>query len=811
MNRFKDHFVRFCFSIFLILPPFLLGGVYSHLGTNLLIISILAAVSLCFFTYLLIYKKRVVISSATLLLLFVAGIALLQLIPLWPSLLKILTPQGHYFHLTEGSGARPLTMSVPDTLYSTMRIAVLIFFSIIIARTVYLGKKLWKQAVIDTIIYVSTAVIFISAALRIVNAKSWLYGNLRSPGFLLDPILINPNHAAAFFGISALLSLTSIYSTDFGRKKIFYGSLFFLHSIAVAATLSRGGILAFAVSLIFFIFMKKAGSYEKEGAKFYFSIIFFLLAAGVVFHTGYALLEKEFDFKRDGYFSKIEEIKTVREYSSDFLITGSGLGSFSKVYPYYQDNPERRFTELENEPLQFVLENGVFAAFAVFFILVWLIVRGKRDSKRNSGLISVLIFVLMHNTVDFNLHNFSTLFPVIAVLVLVVEPVELVGFKRIFLLSASIAVIFAVFLILSTEKGRKMAGYSENYSYGELIYNYPADYSVPMNKAIEKLNSSVAAEMSSAGQYTSAAMSKAPRYYFTRYIAGNYLLRLGSVEQALVLYRKSIEQSGSKYPAILRKIYQDLKNAGIGEKITEVISVNDGNIIELEKFLFETSKTDKVSLEYIHSNENLFFLSAIRSYIDKKEYDAAERLILRIESSGKGGDSKESKGMILMYKGMILESRKEHRAAFEHYLKGAEITGSFHDHLRAAYCALNLDKAAVDKAEIGVKSALLKSSGNIAHYYKWLSRREFMNDSFADGLKYLEKAADMSNSPGWRFELANVYSRRGMYYVSVKHLLKIKKEHPAFSTDTINLRIEEEKKKLSDKEQKNFKELMFGN
>jgi tetratricopeptide (TPR) repeat protein len=751
-----------------------------------------------------------VISSATLLLLFVAGIALLQLIPLWPSLLKILTPQGHYFHLIEGSGARPLTMSVPDTLYSTMRIAVLIFFSIIIAKTVYLGKKLWKQTVIDTIIFLSTAVIFISAALRIVNAKSWLYGNLRSPGFLLEPILINPNHAAAFFGISALLALTSIYSTDFGRKKIFYGSLFFLHSIAVAATLSRGGILAFAVSLIFFIFMKKAGSYEKEGAKFYFSIIFFLLAAGVVFHTGYALLEKEFDFKREGYFSKIEEIKTVREYAADFIITGSGMGSFSKVYPHYQDDPERRFTELENEPLQFILENGIFAAFAVFFILVWLIVKGKRDSKRNSGLISVLIFVLMHNTVDFNLHNFSTLFPVIAVLVLVVEPVELTGFKRMFLLSASIAVILLIFLTLSTEKGRKMAGYSENYSYGELIYNYPADYSVPMYKAIEKLNSSATAEMSSAGQYTSAAMSKAPRYYFTHYIAGNYMLRLGSVEQALVFYRKSVELSSDKYPVILRKIYNDLKAAGLSGKITEVISINDSNIIELERFLFETSKTDKVSLEYIHSNEDLFFLSAIKSYIDKKDHDAADRLILRIESSRKE-ISKESKGMILMYKGMILESRKEHRAAFEHYSKGAEITGSFHDHLRAAYCALNLDKTAVDKAETGVKSALLKSSGNIAHYYKWLSRREFMDDSFADGLKYLEKAADMSNNPGWRFELANVYSRRGMYYVSVKHLLKIKKEHPAFITDSINRRIEEEKKKLSDKEQKNFKELMLGN
>ncbi|HSW59437.1 MAG TPA: O-antigen ligase family protein [bacterium] len=809
MNRFKDHFVRFCFSIFLVLPPFLLGGVYSHTGTNLLIISILSAVSLCFFSYLLIYGKPLLISSIFFPLAATLLYAVFQLVPLPLTILELISPRAHFFHLLEGSGARPLTMSIPDTLYSVMRISVLILFSIIAARTVYLGKRKWKQTLIDTIIFISTVVIFISAALRIVDAQTWLYGALRHPGFLLDPILINPNHAAAFFGISAILSLTSIYSHDFSRKKIFYGSLFFIHSIAVVSTLSRGGILAFAASLIFFLLMKRTGSDEEKGnAKLYLAVSSLLLALFVVFQTGYVLLEKEFDFEREGYFSKIEEMETVRDYMGDFYLTGSGLGSFSKVYPYYQNDPERRFAELENEPVQFLLENGIFFGIFIFAMLLWIIAKGRKDIKRNSGFMSVFVFVLLHNTIDFNLHNFSTLFPVIAVAVLTVEPLELSGKKRIPAIILCIAASLFLLLMTLSESGRKAAGYGENFSYDELVYSYPADYSVPMNKAIEKLNATQKEETGIAGKYATFAMLKAPRYYFTHYLAGNYLLRLGSIDPALQFYRKSIELSGSKYPLIIRKIYNDLKSAGKNEEITRIISVSEGNTSELERFLFEISRTDSSSLKFIHSNEELFFLSAIRGYLDRKEFDSAETLIAKIESSKKDLPD-ESRGRLLIYKGLIFENRKDYRQAFEHYSEGAALTGGFFDHLQAAYCSLHLDKEAIDKAEKGMKSPLLKSSKNIVHYYKWLSKREFLDNNYADGFKYLEKAVDISKNSNWRLELANTYSRRGMHYAALKGLVLIKKERPDFSRELIDKRIEEEKKKLSDKEQKNFNELML--
>ncbi|MGI6394642.1 MAG: O-antigen ligase family protein [bacterium] len=732
--------------------------------------------------------------------------AFLQIIPLPLSFLKVITPQAHFFHLIEGSGARPISISIPDTVYSMARVATLLVFSTIVAKILSTDGKKWRQTLIDTIIFISAALIFVSIALTIIGAKSWLYGTLSEAGFLFRSIIVNPNHAAAYFGISAILSLASIYSTNFNRKRIFYGSLFFIHSVAVVSTLSRGGILSFVVSLIFFALLKKIKpEKEKKKRKLFLTVSSLVLTLFIAFYAGLALLEKEFDFKREGYFSKIEETVTAKEYFQDFYVTGSGLGSFSKVYSYYQDNPERKFTEFENEPVQFVLENGIFFSLLIFGMLLWLVARRWKSSKYSAGFMTVFVFVLLHNTVDFNLHNFSTLFPLVAVAAMGTEPVEFKGKIKTFTAVVLILVSLFLLLIALTEKGRKAVGYSENISYKELIYNYPADYSIPMYEAIDKLNSQSRAE---AGKYASSAMLKAPNYYFTHYLAGNCLLRLGATQEALVFYKKSLELSKEKYSEIVRKIYKDLKSAGVKEKMVGILSLEHKNIGELEKFVFETSGSDDNFLHFIYENEELFFLSAIKIKLERKEFESAESLILKSEKSLKETDV-TTKGQLLIFKGMIFEQKKEFAQAFKLYIEGATLTENFFDYLKAGYSALQLDSTSIVIAEKGMKNHLLKSPRNIYHYYKWLSKKEFKNGNFVTGLKYLEKAADNSKSPQWRLELANRYSRRGMHYAAIKNLVQLQKENPRFRKEVIEQRVEEEKKKLTDKEMESFKELML--
>ena len=202
----------------LILPPFLLGGVYSHIGTNLIIMGSLSFVGIIYSTHSLIYRKDFNISLMILPLALLCLYILLQLIPLPISLLEILSPKTAYFHSVEGSGFHPLTLSIPDSWYTLFRLLTIGIFASMISGNFSTDLKKWRKIIIRSIIGISSVVIAISITLRLLHFKTWLYGTFKHPGFLLDPIIINPNHAAGYFGISGILSLLMLTKTDHKRK-----------------------------------------------------------------------------------------------------------------------------------------------------------------------------------------------------------------------------------------------------------------------------------------------------------------------------------------------------------------------------------------------------------------------------------------------------------------------------------------------------------------------------------------------------------------------------------------------------------------
>ena len=809
-SKIKLIFLMLSSGIFFVLPPFLLGGVYSHLGTNLVIMFICAFATFLYSVYLLATKKSFAVSSVVFPFAAIIVFALVQLIPLPEPLLKILSPQGYFFHTLEGSGAHPLTMSVPDTVYSIFRVFTLIFLSCILSRNIFLGNKKWKQNTIDTVILISTVAIVLSITLRFLQSDAWLYGRLRHSGFLIESILINPNHAAGYFGISGLLALTSIYTTTFPRKKIFYAALFFFHSAAVAATLSRGGISAYVAALIVFFFMNSKSIKKSEGYKFYLPVSALVLVLVFVYQTGMKLLEREFDFEREGYFNKINDIARAKDYFFDFLFTGSGLGSFSKVFSYYQSNLWMYATELENEPMQFILETGIVFALIIFAGFICLVIFGKRETKRKNGLIAVLFFVVMHNTLDFNLHNFSTLFPVVLVLVLLVKPIQLHRTKRIASLASMAVISLVIMIFTATEGGQKILGYlpeGEELSYEEAVYLEPANFKIPLNKGLDKINSGDAEQVMSAVTELSAALAKAPNYYYSYYINGVYMLRIGAYEQALVLFKKALDISGRKYPRVLDTVYDRISRFGLSERIIEIISLNEKNKTSLERFIFKISDNNAAALDYANKNQDVFFISIIRNMLKEKRYDEALEMIRRVEARKDISDFE--RGQLMIYNGKILEKDKLYKEAFDLYMRGADLTGRFNDYLTAAYCSLRLGKESQDLVESALKNMTLKTSGNLGRYYRWLSKREFSVNNQAAGFKYLERAAEVARNPYWQLEVADMYAKRGMHYFAAQNFLKIIRDYPKFKPEVMKKRYESEKQKMEKDEEKNLKEFMF--
>lgn len=799
-------------GIFFVLPPFLLGGVYYHIGTNLVIMFICAFATFLYSVYLLATKKSFAVSSVIFPLAAIIVFALIQLIPLPLPLLKILSPQGHFFHTLEGAGAHPLTMSIPDTVYSIFRVLTLIFLSCILARNIFLGNKKWKQNTIDTVILISTVAIILSVALRFLQSDAWLYGKLRHGGFFMESILINTNNAAGYFGISGLLALTSIYTTTFPRKKIFYASLFFFHSAAVAATISRAGIAAYVAALILFFFINRKSAKNSSGYKFYLPVAALVLVLIFIYQTGLKLLEREFDFGRENYFDKFDTIARAKDYFFDFLFTGSGLGSFSKVFSYYQSNLWIYARELENEPIQFILETGIVFALFIFAFFIWLVIFGHRETKRKNGLLAVLFFVVMHNTLDFNLHNFATLFPIILVLVLLVKPMELRGNTRIISLVSLAVLSLTTMIFTSTGSGQKLLGYQPDekpaVSYEEAVYLEPANFKIPLNAGIDKLNSRDPEQILSAGTELSSALLKAPKYYYTHYINGVYMLRIGAYEQALVLFKQALDISGRKYTKALDTIYDRISRFGLSERITEIISLNENNKLELERFIFKISDSNAAALDFANKNQDVFFISVIRNMLKEKRYDEALEMIRRIQNERKDLTDTE-RGQLMIYNGKILEKDQLYKEAFDLYMRGADLTQRFSDYLTAAYCSLKLDKESQDLVESTLKNMTLRTSGNLGNYYRWLSTREFALKNQAAGFKYLERAAEVAHNPYWQLEVANMYARRGMHYFAAQNFLKITRDYPKFKPEEMKKRYEDEKQKMERDEEKNLKELMF--
>lgn len=796
-------------SLPMVLAPFLLGGVYSHLEIGFVIVFAAAAAAFFYTGYLFVLKKPVTVSALIVPLGALLVYSIIQLMPVPLSILEFLSPKGYYFHMIESTGPRPLTMSIPDTFYSSVRITALILFVFTVSRAIHCGSQKMRQMVLDTILYISSVVILVSAAVELLQIEKWLYGTLRGSGFLIEPIIVNPNHAASYFGISGIIALVMALKNDFRRVQILYGTIFFIHTIAVISTVSKGGILAYLMSVTFLLFVQRKVRRKKEpgrmkGLLLTFSVISALIIA---FYSGYTLLEREFvNAGMDRYLEKAQNLKSVSGYFSDFYLTGSGTGSFSKVYPYYQSNPERHFEQLENEPVQLILETGLFFTILLFLLFIWALkVEGE---KSGSGLSAVIFFVLLHNTVDFNLHNFSTLFPVTAVLVLVARPVSLSGWKKKAVLLSAVTVAFLTMLTVSTETGRKWCGYALDHNYADLVRLYPADYSLPMKEAVSNMNSGDRIISATSGQFISAAIMKAPGYYFIYYLAGKYMTRIGA-SQGFEFYRKSVAVSDPLTIDLLNRIYRDLKYLHRENEMADMLrSVPPGSEPVVGKFLRETSAKDSNITNYVLENRDLFYIQALEIYMKKGEYSEAEKFMNLIEKSGKEL-LPEHKGRFHMYKGLFYEKKGAYQEAFNEYFAGSSLTGVFYDRLVLAYSSLKLGKKEIEIAEGRLKGSNMHSASSIAQYYKWLSKKEFLNNNFAKGVKNLERSAEISKDPAIILEIAKVYSRNRMHMRSLENLSKLKKYHPEFRKNEVKTFFKEERRRLSEKEVEIFKEFLM--
>ncbi len=249
---------------------------------------------------------------------------------------------------------------------------------------------------------------------------------------------VNRNHFANILAMTTPITLSLIFLTLDKSKFMQLGSLkekflgffsgsstsvFLYSSILVVQlytlffTASRGGILAFFVSLFvfsFFLILKKR-SLLVLGALTGVALLFVVALVNVT-----PLLQK-FSFNSDfllefSVYSRLRNWQDALTMFFDFPIVGVGAGAFRVMIPFYKSMPQIgdhiqiRSYNTENDYIQALAELGIVgSAILVLFVLVltfrfiswWFSYSKKTYSWLSLGLFSALIAMTVHSLVDY--------------------------------------------------------------------------------------------------------------------------------------------------------------------------------------------------------------------------------------------------------------------------------------------------------------------------------------------------------------------------------------------------------------------------
>lgn len=371
-------------------------------------------------------------------LILLVGYIGLQLVPLPPALVKLLSPAAYqaYQPLFEVSGTAgwiPLSVYPRETLNELLRLAAYGFFYVLTIQILSNGDRLKRTVSVCCWLAIGIAVLAILQ--KYSSPKEIYWFRQVADGYPVGP-WVNRSQFCGYIEMMAPLTLAlalfyrpALSTEESLRQRIvaFFsrsgGNLYLVLGFGVLVvvcsafvSLSRGGIIAVTVALLCF-FTLLAWQNTR------YSSVFFICAAG-------ALILSVTWFGWDPIFRRFEQIvnasgeisidrfpiwEDVLPLIRDFWLTGSGFGTFIAVFPQYKSLPGQAiFDHAHNDYLELLSDGGVigFILAAWFVVAVlragWKAIGRRRDRYARLvgiGALSGIVGMLIHGISDFNMHN----------------------------------------------------------------------------------------------------------------------------------------------------------------------------------------------------------------------------------------------------------------------------------------------------------------------------------------------------------------------------------------------------------------------
>ena len=393
-------------------------------------------------------------------------IIVFQLIPLPKSVLLAVSPHTALFYdrifsLISGWTQKSLTFNAYETQFELYKLIAyaMVFFIIVLGIN---SKKRINKLILA--IFLTGFVISIFGIMQNYSYTGKLYWlrHISAAGEPFGPF-VNRDHFGGYINLIIPLGLGYLLTNIEKSKKILVGYFTVIMITALVISLSRGAVLSFLGSLIFFTLLVLMFTEVRKG-KIIFPIagiiavtalFLFWLDWGLVIARLHTIIDSESGIMRLRLPVWIDSLKIVK----DFPIFGVGFGNFQNVFPLYQHSLLNRFwRHTHNDYLQSAIEMGpvsIALLLAFYAMLVWYVVKLLRTSADNwkiglsIGAITSCMTILLHSFVDFNLRTTSNAFLFTVITGLVISIIRFDDEKKeIFYAGKKTKILFTSLIVL---------------------------------------------------------------------------------------------------------------------------------------------------------------------------------------------------------------------------------------------------------------------------------------------------------------------------------------------------------------------------
>jgi len=378
--------------------------------------------------------------STEWLLVGILALGLLQLVPLPPALLRLVSPEAALVHSRgpspeAGSAANPMSVYPFATKVELIRIAGLVMVFVLFSRLPRRERE--TRATLALLVGLGGVAALVSLV-GYVSGWPLLDYYPRAARFqvrLAGP-LVNPNHFAGFLEVLALSGLGAFLATAARGARSRTDTLPRLLGAALGAGANRGpavglllcvvtmttalfltgsrlGLAAFVAGLAALALLLVRGDRPGRAIAGLLAVAVLLLVVNASVAMDPTLERWTVFFDDQGAArGRLRAAGAAFDMFTFYPLVGSGLGTFEHVFPGYQPYDVRgTWDHAHNDFLQALADGGLLlGALAAAFLIAWFrkigaAVRSLPLSSRAvpAGCAAAVVALLVHGTGDFNL------------------------------------------------------------------------------------------------------------------------------------------------------------------------------------------------------------------------------------------------------------------------------------------------------------------------------------------------------------------------------------------------------------------------